>query len=99
MNISCLVVEVTLEEAVLLPALDPDPVLAAVAPVALHGAVVGLRSLDPLAALGRGQVAAQEVGALQEPRGHDDKPCRFISFLTKHGHGLQSQALFVYKEM
>ena len=62
----CLVVEVRLEEAVLLPALDPDPVLAAVAPVALHGAVVGLRGLDPLAALGRGQVAAQQVGALQE---------------------------------
>ena len=48
---SYLFIKVGLEEAVLLPALDPDPVLAAVAPVALHGAVVGLRSLDTLAAL------------------------------------------------
>ena len=67
----CLVVEVRLEEAVLLPALDPDPVLAAVAPVALHGAVVGLRGLDPLAALGLGQVAAKEVGALEAESGHE----------------------------
>ena len=56
----------TLEEAVLLPALDPDPVLAAVAPVALHGAVVGLRGLDALAARRHRQVAAQQVRALKK---------------------------------
>ena len=53
-----------LEEAVLLPSLDPDPVLAARAPVALHRAVVGLPSLHALAALRRREVAAQQVGAL-----------------------------------
>ena len=58
-----------LEEAVLLPPLDPDPVLAARAPVALHRAVVGLRSLHPLAPLRRGQVAAQQVRALQNKGG------------------------------
>jgi hypothetical protein len=70
-----LVGEVRLEEAVLLPSLDPDPVDALFAVVALDGAVVGFANLNALTALRVGKVAAQHVGSL-----NNKKICQMVLF-------------------